>query len=172
MTATSHSVTIKTSCVNVHKAGLQSAFSACSLLLWLWLLLLFKMRCRDLSMIITVQSSTGGFGYRSESYTSGFPVPFRGHVYKVPSDDLLSLLRLYSRTTRTSHESVMYFQKVESIFLLTWKNTGGRSVVALLRGWVWEGYEETEDKHFLKTLLHSDRWQIDFCVMWWAGSLA
>lgn len=116
MTATSPSVTVKTSCVDVHKAGLQSAFSACSLLLWLRLLLLFKMRCRDLSMIITVQSSTGGFGYRSESYTSGFPVPFRGHVYKVPSDDLLSLLRLYSRTTRTSHESVMYFHKVESIF--------------------------------------------------------
>lgn len=70
-------------------------------------------------MVITVQSSTEGFGYKSESYTSGFLVPFRGHVYKVPSDDLLSLLSLFNRTARTSHESVMYFHKVESIFLLT-----------------------------------------------------
>lgn len=74
---------------------------------------------RDLSMIITLQSNSGGLGYKSESYTSGFLVPFREHVYKVPSDDLLSLLRLFSRTTRTSHESIMYFHKVESIFLLT-----------------------------------------------------
>ena len=40
-------------------------------------------------------------------------------MYKVPSDALLSLLRLFNRTARTSHESVMYFHKVESIFLLT-----------------------------------------------------
>ena len=117
------------------------------------------MRCRDLSMIITLQSSPGGLGYKSESYTSGFLVPFRGHVYKAPSDDLLSLLRLFSRTTRTSHESIM-FHKVESIFLLIWKkkNKKKKQVGQWLLFWEVESEKvkrRQKTSIFFKPLLHS-----------------
>lgn len=96
-------------------------------------------------------------------------VLFRRHVFKVSSDDLLCLLRLFSWTTGASHKSIMYFHKVEFIFLLTWKNK--RSSIALL-GEMCLGRLRGDRRQASKPLLHLDYRQIGFCVICWAGSLA